>query len=75
MRRAPGAVGRTGERESDPECHAREQGDEKDRDAPRRPRHRAAPTPYRRANPAISSSFSASDVFVAFSPSVHGGLR
>jgi hypothetical protein len=74
MRRTPGALRRP--RERDHEQPAREQDDEEEGDRdPARPPQRDAPTPYFRANPAISSSFSASDVFVAFSPAVHGGLR
>lgn len=76
MRRAPGTLRRPreGQHESGDQHGARESEADRCGSAPR-PRHRDAPTPYFRANPAISSSFSASDVFVAFSPAVHGGLR
>ncbi len=76
MRRTPRARRRPreGEHGSGDQNGAREAETERGGAAPR-PRHRAAPTPYFRANAAISSSFSASEVFVAFKPAVHGGLR
>ena len=76
MRGTPGTRRRRCERqgEPDPERHACDDEGER-HSAPPCAAQRDAPTPYFRANPAISSSFSARDVFVAFSPAVHGGLR